>query len=142
MAIALRENIVAGPFVLLVGRHVEVVLFEVSKGRFFGKRRDSRLSVLVGDSSKALNQLEIQIKVEQTALTFGVMTTIVLVLTSIQSFCSNVNGSLAIMMMFSLYKASHISKPAQKKRGDDIPLVGLGHPVVSAFGVFFECCSR
>jgi hypothetical protein len=39
------------------------------------------------------------------SLTFGVITIIVFVLTSIQSLLSNVSGSLAIIMMFSLLSA-------------------------------------
>jgi hypothetical protein len=44
-------------------------------------------------------------RVARLEITFGVMTIMVFVLTSIHSFLSNVNGSLAIMMILSRLSA-------------------------------------
>ena len=58
----------------------------------------------------------------QLTLTFGVMTTMVLVLTSIHSFLSNVSGSLAIMMILSRLSALVIRyRPPSWYSSNEVP---------------------
>lgn len=64
---------------------------------------DSGQTATPGFHSSVLASFSKGTKAQGRALTCGVTTTMWLFLTSIQSFCSNVSGSEAIMMMFSLF---------------------------------------